>query len=64
MATCEVDVEPGSIAGVTCGRLIRDGRCPIHGYQTYPLVTARVDIVVEDALRKIDEIMQIIKRKL
>ena len=42
MATCLVDVEPQSLFGVSCGRLIKPGSgCPVHGYETEPAVLKR-----------------------
>lgn len=38
MATCVVDVAPQSLAGLTCGRLLRNGVCPVHGEETTPSV--------------------------
>lgn len=39
--TCTVDVAPQSLFGVTCGRLIQDGKCPVHGTNTVPNVHER-----------------------
>lgn len=38
MATCEIDVEPQSLFGVTCGLRLREGKCPEHGETTEPNV--------------------------
>jgi hypothetical protein len=59
MATCLVDVEPQSLFGVSCGRLITPGKgCPVHGLETEPAVLQRKSPdpdVVEAALAKIIE---------
>lgn len=42
MDTCTVDVEPQSLFGVSCGRLIRPGTgCEKHGFETEPQVLKR-----------------------
>lgn len=51
MATCTVDVEPQSIAGLTCGRMLRDGKCPVHGEQKHPDVHDRPNIDIEQMMR-------------
>jgi len=38
MNTCMIDVAPQSIAGITCGRLVVNGKCPVHGATTEPSV--------------------------
>jgi hypothetical protein len=38
MAVCQVDVMPESLYGISCGRLITDGKCPVHGEVTDPSV--------------------------
>lgn len=57
MARCLVDVEPQSLFGVSCGRLLTLGAgCPVHGFETEPEVLKRDSPdpqVIEAALTKI-----------
>lgn len=55
--TCLIDIEPQSLFGVSCGRLLVPGKgCPVHGLETEPAVLKRNTPdpkVIEAALTKI-----------
>lgn len=60
MRTCAVDVAPESLYGAACGRLIHDGRCPVHKDARAHLVwdhpeptPERVEQVLADLLEKL-----------
>lgn len=50
--TCTVDIEPKLLGGLTCGRLFRDGECPVHRETTTPSVFEHSDPDADRIIRE------------